>query len=449
MPLLPLSSALLLTLMATSVLAAVSADEAALLSTTLTPMGAERAGNAEGTIPPWNGGYAVADKTAAGARRGDPFADEKPILSITAKNMDRYAARLSDGTKALLAKYPDFRVDVYPTHRTAAAPQWVYDNTRANATRARMVDSSAGPIPERAFGGVPFPIPRSGVEVMWNHLLRWRASSWSYDNRWYLNTADGRHVLVSESVGNLQMPYYFQEGSADKFNGDYWLLRGIYSGPPIRNGEGLVARLNLNDDKSQLWVYLAGQRRVRKLPNPCCDTPAPASAGVMAIDEVDVFTGRTERFDWKLLGKKELYIRYNVNRLFRTSDSAAMAPHHMNPDAMRWELHRVWAVEATLRQGERHQAHRSVYYLDEDTWTAVLADRWDAKGQLWRTLWSAPVVVPELPATIALTFGYYDLLTNTWFAASLVEHAADQSIVHARFPDAFFTPEALAGEGIR
>ncbi|HWH84134.1 MAG TPA: DUF1329 domain-containing protein, partial [Burkholderiaceae bacterium] len=150
-------------------LAAVTADEAAKLKTELTPLGGEKAGNKDGTIPAWTGGYTTpipGDKP--GGRRGDPFKDEKPLFSITAKNVAEHADKLTDGTKAMFAKYPEYRIDVYKTHRTAAAPQWVYDNTLKNATRAKMV----GDLPEGAYGGIPFPIPKTGAEVMWNHQLR-------------------------------------------------------------------------------------------------------------------------------------------------------------------------------------------------------------------------------------------------------------------------------------
>ncbi|MFD2883816.1 DUF1329 domain-containing protein [Pseudomonas lini] len=119
--------------------AAVSPEQAARLKTELTPLGGERAGNADGSIPPWNGGYTkVAPGYKAGDKRADPFAGEKPLYSIKASNMEQYASGLAEGTKLLLKKYPDYRLDVYPTHRSAAAPQWVYDNTGKNATRATL-----------------------------------------------------------------------------------------------------------------------------------------------------------------------------------------------------------------------------------------------------------------------------------------------------------------------
>jgi hypothetical protein len=288
-------------------LAAVSADEAAKLKSELTPFGAEKAGNRDGSIPAWTGGHTTpiaGDK--AGGRRGDPFRDEKPLFSISAKNVDQYADKLSDGQKAMLKKYPDsYRIDVYKTHRTAAAPQWVYDNTLKNATRAKL----NGDVVEGAYGGIPFPIAKTGAEVMWNHMLRWRGTSWELSINQYQLTADGRAVLTTDGRAEQQMPYYFPDGSAESFakSNEFWLIRLLNAGPPIRAGEAILGHENLDGSKSQAWVYLTGQRRVRKLPNPCCDTPTPAAAGVMSFDEIEVWTGRLDRFDWKLVGSRKRF----------------------------------------------------------------------------------------------------------------------------------------------
>jgi hypothetical protein len=428
--------------------AGVSAAEAARLKTELTPFGAEKAGNTDGTIPAWTGGHTTpiaGDKP--GGRRGDPFKDEKPLYSITAKTGDQYADKLTDGTKAMLKKYPEtFRLDVYKTHRTAAAPQWVYDNTFKNATRAKV----NGDAIENAYGGIPFPIPKSGIEVMWNHILRWRGTSWQFHTNMYQLTADGKSVLTTDGVGDQQMPYYLPEGSPDKWDGDFWLIRLLNSGPPIRAGEAVVGRENLDFQKTQSWVYLTGQRRVRKLPNPCCDTPAAAMAGVMSIDEVEVFTGRLERFDWKLLGKREMIIPYNTNRLLQpTTDAEVLAAHHLAPNHMRWELHRVWVVEASLREGKRHQAPKSRYYCDEDTWTCVLGDRWDANGQLWKQLWANTFVAPDLPGVVIGSFGFNDLLAGTALVANLYNQKKAHYATVPRFPDSNFTPDAMAAGGAR
>src|SRR5216117_2538075 len=103
-----LLSTLSISMFAGSAFAAVSPDEAAKIKTTLTPMGAEKAGNADGSIPAWTGGLT---KDVAGAKFGDvpadPFPGEKPVLQITTRNAAQYADKLSEGTKALLAKYPE------------------------------------------------------------------------------------------------------------------------------------------------------------------------------------------------------------------------------------------------------------------------------------------------------------------------------------------------------
>ena len=434
-------------------LAGVSADEAAKLKTTLTPLGAEKAGNKDGSIPAWDGGLTkAAAGFTEGGRRPDPFAAEKPLYTVTAKNMDQYADKLTDGVKAMLKRYPEtFRLDVYPTHRTAAAPQWVYDNTFKNATHAKLVDGVGGPQPEGAYGGVPFPIPKTGAEVVWNHLLRWKGQSWHWDATMYMTTANGTRVLTNNAAANHSSPYYFKDRPADKFNGDYYLIRMVNAGPPIRAGEAIVGRQNIDDEKSATWVYLTGQRRVRKLPNACCDTPSPTTAGLMTFDELEVFSGKIGRFDWKLVGKQEMLIPYNENKTLQpTKDADVMDVHHLNPDHVRWELHRVWVVDATLKAGERHTVSRSRYYFDEDSWYAVLGDRWDSKGQLWHTMWQLPMVAPELPGVVAKTFGFYDLLSGAWFVNGLFNQKSEQyRVMDKPFADSLFSPEALAGEGIR
>lgn len=432
--------------------AAVSADEAAKLKSELTPLGAEKAGNKDGSIPAWTGGDTK--PTAGfhnGGRRPDPFANEKPVLTITAANMGQYADRLSEGLKAMLKKYPQtFAIPVYPTHRTAAAPQWVYDNTLNNATHAKLVNHNL----TGAYGGIPFPIPKTGEEVMWNHLLRWRGTAYHVDVRGMQTTADGKHVPTVFASGDFQMPYYFKDGSEEKFvkeqNGVMWQVRLRNYGPPIRNGEAIVGRENVNSDKTQSWVYLTGQRRVRMLPNGCCDTPTPASAGISMFDQTDVFSGRTDRFTWKILGKKEMYIPYNANRFFQRPSDKVLLAHHLNPEDQRFELHRVWVIEATVAPGKRHLASKRRYYVDEDTWTAVLADHWDGNGQLWQMGFVEPISMPDIPATASpQSFGFYDLLSGAWYIDGLTNDSKEQYKLMPKYADTTFTPDAMAGEGVR
>ena len=429
----------------------VSADEAAKLKTSLTPFGAEKAGNKDGSIPAWTGGYSTAiagDKP--GGRRGDPFKDEKPLFSITAKNAEQYADKLTDGTRALLKKYPDsYRVDVYKTHRTAGAPQWVYDNTLKNATHGKL----DGAVPRGVYGGIPFPIPKTGEEVMWNHILRWNGTSWGFTNTWYQLTTDGKPVLVSDNEGDQQFPFYYQDGSVEEFEkgpGVFWDVRIRTNAPALRAGEALLAQENVDPNKLQTWVYLTGQRRVRKLPNACCDAPTPAAAGVMSFDEIYTWTGRLDRFDWKIVGKKEMVIPYNGNKLMQPkTDAEVLGKGHLNPEHMRWEQHRVWVVEANLKPGQRHQAPKSRYYCDEDTWICVLGDRWDASGQLWKTLWTQTFVAPDIPGLVVGSTGFNDLISGASFVGMLFNSKASQNALLKRRPDSYFSADAIAGESVR
>lgn len=437
---------------ATSALATATADEAANLGNSLTPMGAERAGNADGTIPAWTGVYTKpqADYTPGG-RRPDPFAEEKPLYSVTAANMAQYADKLSAGTQAMLKRYPQsYRLDVYPTHRTGGAPDWVYANTLKNATRAKLVVAEGGPMVEGAQGGIPFPIPKAGEEVMWNSLLNWRGVSTQTQFRSYLITTQGKPVMTVEGTGSQQQPYYFPEAAPGTFGDEFTLVRVLNSGPPIRAGEGILGRTAMNPLYDKTFTYLTGQRRVRRLPNSCCDTPTPATAGISTFDELNVYSGRMDRFKWKIVGKKELLVPYNTNRSFvPKKDSEVIGANHFNPDFVRWELHRVWVVQADLAPGKRHIAPKGTYYIDEDTWLPLLAERYDGHGQLWKHLWQLPLLMPDLPGVYSTTWGFNDLINGSWFISGVMNEKAAQFKLMPRYPDSHFSSSALAAEGVR
>ena len=430
--------------------AAVTPEEAAKLHSELTPLGAEKAGNKEGTIPAWEGGYTkVWPGYQSGQPRPDPFASEKPLFQITAKNIAQYADQLSDGVKALLQRHPTYRLDVYPTHRTAAAPQWVYDNTFKNATRARLIPNvSNGPWVEGAYGGIPFPIPGDGAQAMWNHLLAWHGQSFVQDIGTYVVTANGRSVLATAGSLETQYPYYYRDGRLDSFGGNYWMSKLTATGPPFRVGEKTLA-IYPAGKSIQAWQYLVGQRRVRRAPTIGYDTPSFVTSGFSFIDESYLFIGNLDRYDWKLVGKKEMLVPYNTQRFHLQKVDQALGPRHLNPDHLRWELHRVWVVEATLAPGKRHVMPKRRFYLDEDTWQALLSDGWDAGGQLWHVGHAIPVLAPELPGVLVVTYVIYDLLKSGYAASSLLNEQQRQYQVVMRWPEDYFSPAALVAEGIR
>ncbi|MFH0728729.1 MAG: DUF1329 domain-containing protein [Pseudomonadota bacterium] len=430
--------------------AAVTAEEAAKLKTVLTPLGAERAGNAGGTIPAWEGGYTtVPPGYKSGDKRPDPYANEKPLYSITQQNMDQYSEKLTEGTKLLLKKYPSFRLDVYPTHRTAAAPQFVYDNAFKNATRAKTTNN--GLCIEGAYGGTPFPIPKDGFEVIWNHLLAFKGESTFVPFRNYLVTADGKPVLVVEAEDFEQFPYYLNDIPMDKWNGEFFLFRQVQKAPPFKAGETILARdpVDMYGKGRQAWQYLTGQRRTRRAPSIAYDTPDFVSSGHNYFDEIFVFNGALDRYDWKLVGKREMLIPYNCNKFYLQKDADILKENHANPDYLRWELHRVWVVDALIVEGKRHVVAKRRMYIDEDSWFAVLYDGWDAKGQLWRTTVSVPLIAMEFPAIVPVSLFIHNLQKGSYCATIVPNEMAVQFQAVPVRPDSFFSPDALAGTGIR
>jgi hypothetical protein len=427
---------------------AATAEEAARLKSDLTPLGAEKAGNKDGTIPAWSGGYTKSpDGYKSGAVRQDPFAEEKPLYSISAKNMAEHADKLTDGQQAMLKKYPSYRIDVYPTHRTAAAPQFVYDNTFKNATRVKA--GANGYSIEGAFGGIPFPIPKTGAEAMWNHQLRWQGDSVLYLAGSYV-TSGGKPVMASMTRNEMSFPYFYKGDTPESFKGDYWLLYQVTTAPGFKAGETILLRdpVDYAGKGRQAWQYLVGQRRVRRAPSIAYDTPNSVTSGVDFFDEVSLFVGALDKYEWKLVGKKEMIIPYNVNKFFQKSPEDVLGPNHFNPDHVRWELHRVWVVEATLANGKRHVIPKKKFYLDEDTWNAVLYDGWDARGQLWHSGMALPILAYEFPGVITYPFSVQDLLKGS-YSATMINGQPTQYGQVARWPDSNFTPEAAAARGVR
>jgi hypothetical protein len=437
-------------LLAGSALAAVSAEEAAKLKTTLTPLGAERDGNKDGSIPAWDGGLTKAlPGYKPGDARPDPYAAEKPLVSINAKNMAQYDAKLSDGVKALMKKYPDFRIDVYPTHRTAAAPQWVYDNTFKNATRAKLVDNGHGT--EGAYGGTPFPIPKDAYEVFQNHRLAWVGTYVQAPVRVWVVTANGKRAMASGGVQSFRKQYYDPEGSLEKFDGYAGLGKFAVTEPGSKAGEAILAHDNLNASNPRgLWQYLVGQRRVRKAPSVAYDTPDSVTSAIGLFDEAFNLFGPIDKHNLKLVGKRELYIPYNNNRAASAKVADLVTPNTLNPSLVRWELHRVWEVEATLAEGKRHVVPKRKYYIDEDTWQIILFDGWDAKGDLWRTNYTLTLLAPDIPALVGNMFwGGYDLQTGAYYLNMASNELSSQYKVVPPLPRSFFSPEELANEGAR
>lgn len=410
---------------AVTAFAKVSPEEAVRLDADLTPLGAERAGNADGSIPPWTGGITQPPPGyEPGEHHRDSYPDDRPLFTITAANMADYAAHLSEGQKALLSAYPDtWRMPVYPTRRSASSPPWVYEASKANALTAEAVVEGKGGVVNATITS-PFPIPQSGLEVIWNHNLRWRGIHIARSYGSAAVTALGNYGLIL-SEQELGIPYGAPHLTPFKeaYPNVIYALKGKVVQPELLAGEGslIIEPLNQTDDPRKAWIYSKGLRRVVRLPYAAYDFPVPNTDNLQPIDDLGLFNGAPDRFEWKLMGKRELYVPYNAYRLHSDSVTVVdiLRQGHINPDLARYELHRVWVVEGALKPGQRHIYSRRTFYVDEDSWQIVVADSYDRDGHLWRVAEAHMVNYYDVPVLLSTLEVYHDLKERRYLATGL------------------------------
>ncbi|MFO7963665.1 MAG: DUF1329 domain-containing protein [Desulfobacterales bacterium] len=438
--------------------AKVSVEEAERLKKDLTPTGAERAGNADGTIPAWEGGLtAIPDNVqydpASGGTFPDPFADDEILFTITAENMGEYADKLSDGVKEMFKKYPEtWKMHVYPSRRTFAAPQWVYDNTYQNALTFELTEDKNGA--RGGYAGVPFPIPKHGAEVVFNHQCRWSGGDHGELTRCWLVHANGSKTVGGGAYYTFDVPYYDKDGSLETWSG--WLSGVLieYFEPARRKGEIILSIAPLDytriADKGN-WQYMPGQRRVRRAPSIAYDTPNPSYGGLATYDDAYMFNSQIDRFDWKLLGKKEIFIGYNSYQIDLAPVDDLLTPYHWNPEYFRWELHRTWVVEATLKEGKRHCYGKRVLYMDEDSWNNSLHDKYDTRGNLWRMHMNAQYANYAMPCWVQRCYALYDFQTDSYATSGMLNGYEDQGKVlwWEDVPPDVLTPENVRKIGKR
>jgi hypothetical protein len=439
---------LLFVLLAAPVRGASAAGDAARLEGDLTPVGAERAGNAAGTIPAWTGGISAPPADyRPGKWHTDPYAADEIAFTIDATNLRQHGDELTDGQLALLRTFPaSWRMNVYPSRRSAAFPDWVYEAIRRNATQAQLVTRGKGGVTGARIGA-PFPLPANGLEVIWNHLLRWRGVRVRFSQGVAAVTRRGNYRLVL-SLQDLAFPYGAREDSVfhDRYPNVMLAIKSKTIAPALLAGDGtlVIEPIDQTDAPRKAWLYSQAIRRVVRSPHFAYDFPRSNSDNLATTDDVFLFNGPPDRFDWKLLGKREIYVPYNAYRMH--GDAAGpddiLGPRHIEPRLARYELHRVWVVEATLRPGEQHVYSRRVFYLDEDSWRAILSESYDLNGKLWRVAEAHTVNHYEVPVLLETLTVFNDLKERRYFAAGL-----DNGRTPPRFQDDIhpreFSPNAL------
>ncbi|MDJ0654933.1 MAG: DUF1329 domain-containing protein [Xanthomonadales bacterium] len=443
---------ILIALLATGVaFAGAKPDQVNRLDGDLTPMGSERAGNADGTIPAWTGGIT---EVPAGHQTGDhhknPFPDDEILFTITAANADQYKDKLSVGQLAMLNRYPDsYKMHVYQTRRSASFPERTYEMTKKNAATGQLAENGEGVL--NVAEGFPFPFPENAYELMWNHKLKYKGTGGFRYNNQVAPTANGAYTVVKLREELLGL-YYEQGRTLDQINNILLYFYQVVEAPARLAGNVLLVHETLNQvqQKRQAWIYNPGQRRVRRAPNVAYDNPGTASDGLRTNDMTDMFNGAMDRFDWKVVGKKELYIPYNSYGI-HSSDvdyDDMVRPGHLNPDLMRYELHRVWEVEATLKDGLRHINKRRTYYMDEDTYQIAIIDHYDNRDELWRFSEAHTINYYDVPTYWSTAESHHDLKSGRYVAVGL-DNKDEVNVFNTPGSPSDYTPQALRKRGRR
>jgi hypothetical protein len=437
----------------TSVVAKTSAEDIAKLSTPLTPIGAERAGNADGSIPAWTGGITQPPAGyTPGMHHPDPFADDKIAFTINKDNLAQHKDNLSAGQIALFETYPDtFSMNVYPTRRSASYPQFIYDATSKYAANAELVKEGNG-IKNTAIG-IPFPVPQSGLEAIWNHMLRYRGLSVSRFGGQASPTASGSYNVVGFDE-KLLVKYSDQAATPESLQKSNILFKfkQKVTQPARLAGTALLVHETMDQilTPRQAWTYNTGQRRVRRAPNVAYDAPGTASDSLRTTDDFDMFNGSPNRYTWELKGKKELYIPYNSYKLH--SDSLKyddiLKAGHINPEHVRYEKHRVWVVEANLKEGTRHIYKKRVFYIDEDSWQIHVADSYDNRDQLYRVAMAHGLNYYDVKTHWSTLDVYHDLNSRRYLALGL-DNEEKMYDFSKTFKNVEFTSNALKRDGRR
>ncbi|MAL97001.1 DUF1329 domain-containing protein [Hydrocarboniclastica marina] len=452
-------TALLCSLLTSVGHAAVSAEQANRLQGDLTPFGAEREGNASGTIPDWTGGYddQPAGYEGTGQHHINPFPDDERLFTIDSQNVDLYRDKLSAGTEALIETYPTtFNVQVYETRRTHTAPEHVQKNTQENARRAKLVANGNGI--EDAYGGVPFPIlsgsnEQMAKQAMWNHLTRWRGIYGVRRSNEVAVQTNGNYSLVS-SQQEIFFNFFNPEADADSLENVLFYYLSFTVSPPRLAGGAVLIHETLNQQKEarRAWGYNAGQRRVRRAPNLAYDSPIAAADNLRTADDTDIFNGALDRYNWSYKGVEEIYIPYNTYRLSEKGlpYSEILGVSHINPDLVRWELHRVHVVEANLKDNARHIYQKRRFYIDEDSWSIALVDQYDARGDLWRVSMAMLKNIYELPGVFTTLDVFYDLQARRYHVQGLdTEEPSTRQFTDNVPGSRYFSPFALRRRGVR
>tara|TARA_R110000787_G_scaffold6770_16_gene23538 strand:- start:4032 stop:5369 length:1338 start_codon:yes stop_codon:yes gene_type:complete len=436
--------AILLGMAFTSLQAGVSPDKAERLRGELTPLGAERSGNADGSIPAWQGGLRAPPPCyKKGARYCDPFPQDKPITVITAANLDAWRDKLADGQIDLMLRHPDtYKVPLYPTRRSFANPPKIYEAAYQNALNAILMPS--GREIRDASIAVPFPIPEEGVAPIWNHRLRYRGPGF---RRWYsrASVTGSGNLSLFRLREDASFPYALGE-VGKKSVAQRW-LHAVLEPERLRGAMTLIHDTLDNEDRpAQSWQQSSDARYIHRKRSFGFDHAAMASDDLLMDDQIDTWFGTPERYTWRILAKRDMVMPYNSYALHaqRTSLRDLIKPGHVDPSQARYEMHRVWIVEANTKPSAVHRSKRRRFYIDEDSWQILMVDVYDQQGKLWRWQEVHTLMAYDHQALVPAVEVIYDLNSSRYLVQGIDE--GDEERVEINFDENDFSPSGARAQ---
>ena len=453
--------ALTVSIFSASVMAGMSAQDVARLGKDLNPMGGIKAGSKDGLMPEWTGSVVGLPKGVTwdgpGKPYPDPWPNEEPLFTITKDTMEQYRERLSPGQIAMFEAYPDtFRMPVYPGHREFAYYPKYYEKVLYNAEHSELINDNEGV--EGFIGGATFPVPTTGPEAVW-----FTRTTGAYE------TVDGEYsdiAVFPNGTRSVRRSRFLQESPYASRNnpispeyeypklGEYAGYIMTYVTEPARD-KGLITAVlepfDYSRNDREVWRYLPGSRRVRRAPTVGFDTP-DGPGGLKTVDEVRGFNGSMERFEWNLIGRQEMFIPYH-NYKFDDPNinyDELLTKFHVNPDYMRYELKRVWVVEGTLKEGQRHIYAKRRLYLDEDTGLTVITENYDGRGELWKVAMTNSIYEYGGQAYDRRVEMYHDLRAGAYIAERLINDSAPMLYdINPMKGPAYFSPSNIRKLGKR
>lgn len=426
-----------------------------------TPSGAIRAGNADGTIPAWkNEPIKPPADFVPGGFHPDPFRDDKALFTITAQNYQDYADKLSEGQKKMFQTYPDYVMNIYPSRRTVVYPKYVYEAALRNLDRTSdvlHVDVNMGMVGAEGMRKAwAFPLAKNGDQAIINQATRPRPPWYNARETTTAVTTTGHfvpNILQVNFHNKWSDPDIADDEPGATATGNNILYSQVLVAPAKVAGQVVLALepVSFTKEFRKAWAYSPGQRRVKRAPQIIYDNPITAGDGLGTTDQAYGFNGPNDRFTWKLLGRREMYVPYNPYKLFAknaTTEKLITPDGRFNQDYARYELHRVWVLDSVLKEGTNHDYGRRVFYLDEDSWEVVLGDHYDRRMELWRHWEDHQIFYYDIQHVNRVAELQYDFNAHRMLAL-MIDKSGQGPDFTWRAPDTWFTPAAVRRRGVR